>query len=54
LDIFGKQIADALLPHRTFVYAIDLKDGTDHPWSPIYVLSAVKLKALREYLNKMV
>jgi hypothetical protein len=46
-------MADALPPHRTFDNAIDLKDVTDPPWGPIYALSAVELKALREYLDKM-
>jgi hypothetical protein len=46
-------MADALLPHRTFDHAIDLKDGTDPPWGPIYALSTVELKALHEYLDEM-
>jgi hypothetical protein len=45
LDIFREQMADVLPPHRTFDHAIDLIDGTDPPWGPIYVLAVVKLKA---------
>jgi hypothetical protein len=46
-------MADALPPHHTFDHAIDLKDGTDPPWGPIYALSIVELKALHEYLDEM-
>jgi hypothetical protein len=46
-------VADALLPYRCFDHAIDLKDGMDSPWSPIYALSAVELKALCKYLDEM-
>jgi hypothetical protein len=53
LDIFRERIVDALPPHRTFNYAIDLKDGTDPPWHHIYALSTVELKAWWEYLDKM-
>jgi hypothetical protein len=53
MDIFGEQIGEALPPHHTFDHAIDLKDGTDSPWGPIYALSAVELKAPNEYLDKM-
>jgi hypothetical protein len=53
LDVFGEQMADALPPHHTFNHVIDLKDGTDPPWSPINTLSAMELKALHEYLDEM-
>jgi hypothetical protein len=43
----------ALLPHRIFDDAINLIDGTDHPDGPLYALSAVELKAFREYLDEM-
>jgi hypothetical protein len=54
LDVFEERLADALLPHHTFDHAIDLKDRTDSPWGPLYVLSTVELKALGEYLDEMV
>jgi hypothetical protein len=44
-------MADALPTHHTFDHAIDLKDGTDPPWGPIYALSIVELKAGDEYLD---
>jgi hypothetical protein len=46
-------MADALPPHRSFDHAIDLIDRPDLPWGPIYPLSAVELKALREYLDQI-
>jgi hypothetical protein len=46
-------MADVLPPHCTFNHAIDLKDGTDPSRDPIDALSAVELKALRSYLDKM-
>jgi hypothetical protein len=51
--VFGEQMADALVPHRIFDHAIDLKDGTDALWGPIYALSAVELKARHKYFNEM-
>jgi hypothetical protein len=45
LDVFGKQIADALPSYHTFDHAIDLKDGMNPHWGPIYALSIVELKA---------
>jgi hypothetical protein len=53
MDGFGKRLADAQLAHRSFDHAIDLNDGTYPPWGPIYTLSAVELKALRDDLDEM-
>jgi hypothetical protein len=41
--MFSEQMADALLPHRIFDHAIDLKDRTDPPWGPIYAIFAIEL-----------
>jgi hypothetical protein len=46
-------MADALPPDHSFDYAIDLNNGIDPPCGSIYALSAVELKALHEYLDKM-
>jgi hypothetical protein len=46
-------MADALPPHHTFDYAVDLKDRSEPPGGPIYALSTVELKNLYEYLDKM-
>jgi hypothetical protein len=53
LDVFGKRMADPLLYYRTFDHAIDLTDGTDPLWNPMYALSVVELKALLEYLDEI-
>jgi hypothetical protein len=53
LDVFRERMVDALPPHCSFDHAIDLKDRTDPPWGPIYVLFAVQLRALHEYLDDM-
>jgi hypothetical protein len=53
LDVFGEQMGDTLMLHRTFDHAIYLKDGMDPPWDPIYALFTVELKALYEYLEEM-
>jgi hypothetical protein len=46
-------MADALPPHYTFSHAIDLKDGMDPPWGPIFAISTVEPKALHKYLDEM-
>jgi hypothetical protein len=48
-----KKITDTLLPYYFFDHAIDLKDSEYPPWGPIYTLSKVKIKALRNYLDDM-
>jgi hypothetical protein len=48
LDIFEERMGDALLPDCTFDHVIDLIEGTDPSWVPIYTLSVMELKALRE------
>ena len=53
LDVFSQNAADKLPPHRSFDHAIDLKEGEEPPWGPIYALSETELKALREYLDNM-
>jgi hypothetical protein len=53
LDLFGERMPDALPRYGTFNHAIDLKDGTDPFWDPIYALTAVKLNTWREFLDKM-
>ena len=53
LSVFNRDAADALPPHRSFDHAIDLKEGEEPPWGPIYALSPTELKALKEYLEEM-
>jgi len=42
-----------LAPRRTFDHAINLKEGAEPPWGPIYPMSAPKLNELNKYRKKM-
>jgi len=42
-----------LAPRRTFDHAINLKEGAEPPWGPIYPMSAHQLNELDKYLKKM-
>jgi hypothetical protein len=53
ISVFEKRLSEALPPHRSYDHAIDLKEGADPPWGPIYALSEKELIALREYLEEM-
>jgi hypothetical protein len=53
LSIFEEKKVDTLLPYRSYNYAINVKEGKELHWGPIYALSEVELKALREYLDKI-
>ena len=48
--MFSEQRADKLPPVTGKTYEIEIREAKPL-YRPIYVLSAVKLKALREYLN---
>jgi hypothetical protein len=52
-SVFNGQYADELPPHRSFDHAIDMVDGKEPPWGPIYALSQKELEVLREYLEDM-
>jgi hypothetical protein len=52
-SLFQPATAEKLPPRRTFDHAINLEKGAKPPWGPIYPLSEKQLKALREYLEKM-
>src|SRR5260370_27514393 len=53
MSVFNGQYADELPPHRSFDHAIDMVDGKEPPWGPIYALSEKELGVLREYLDTM-
>ncbi|KAH0602269.1 uncharacterized protein H6S33_009843, partial [Morchella sextelata] len=53
LKVFLPSESDKLPPHRSYDHAIDLEPGKQPPWGPVYSLSEVELKVLREYLDKM-
>ena len=42
-----------LAPRRTFDHAINLMEGAEPPWGPIYLMSAHQLNELHKYLKKM-
>src|SRR5258706_4223304 len=52
-SVYNGQYSDELPPHRTFDHAIDMVDGKEPPWGPIYALSEKELEVLREYLDTM-
>ena len=52
LDIFSKESADELPHHAPYDHAITLQPGISPPFGPIYLLSEVELRALKEYLQE--
>ena len=51
--VFNRQYSDELPPHRSFDHAIDIDEGKESPWGPIYALSEKELEVLRTYLDDM-
>ena len=51
-EVFSKEEADQLPPHRPYDHSIPLEKGTTPPFGPIYSLSPKEVDALREYLNE--
>ena len=51
-DVFEKKNADMLPQHQSYDCGIDLQEGTQPQFGPIYSLSQNKLVALREYLDE--
>ena len=51
-DVFEKNNADMLPQHHPYDCSIDLQEGTQPSFSPIYNLSQNELAALREYLDE--
>ena len=45
-DVFEKKNADMLPQHQPYDYGIDLQEGTQPPFGPIYSLSQNELTAL--------
>ena len=46
-SLFDGQYSDGLPPHRLFDHAIDMVEGRELPWGPIYTLSEKELEVLR-------
>jgi hypothetical protein len=51
-DVFEKKNADILPKHRPYDCSIDLQDGAQPPFGPIYNLSQNELTTLREYIEE--
>ena len=51
--LFSEKTAAKLPPHRNFDHAIDITEGKQLPFGPIYSLSQKELEVLREYLDRM-
>jgi len=52
-ELFKEKNAKMLALRRTFHHAINLKDGAEPPWGPIYPRSAYQLNELDKYLKRM-
>ena len=52
-SVFNGQYSDKLPPHHSFDHAIDMVEGKEPPWGPIYILSEKELEVLRTYLDDM-
>lgn len=52
LDVFDREQANLLPPHRPWDHAIELQPGKHPPASRPYSMNLKELKALREYLDK--
>ena len=50
-SVYDGQYNDEQPPHHSFDHAIDMVDGKQPPWGPIYALSENELGVLREYLD---
>jgi hypothetical protein len=53
-DVFSKEEAKVMPPHRPYDHPIDLDPDTTPPHGPIYSMSENELVVLREYLDDMV
>jgi len=53
-ELFEEKKAKVLAPRRTSDHAITRKEGAEHPWGPIYPMSAHQLNELDNYLKKMI
>ena len=51
-DVFEKKNADILPEHRPYDCTIDLQEGAQPPFGPIYSLSQNELAALKEYIDE--
>jgi len=52
-ELFEEKKAKILAPRRTFDHSINLKEGAEPPWGPIYPMSAHQLNELDKYLKEI-
>ena len=52
-SVFNSPYSEELPPHCSFDHAIDMFEGKETPWGPIYTLSEKELEVLRTYLDDM-
>jgi len=51
-DVFNKAKADTLAPHWPYNLKINLEEGSNPPFGPIYSMSPSELQSLWEFLDK--
>jgi RNase H-like domain found in reverse transcriptase/Reverse transcriptase (RNA-dependent DNA polymerase)/Integrase zinc binding domain/Integrase core domain/Chromo (CHRromatin Organisation MOdifier) domain len=52
-DVFSREEAKAMPPHRDYDHTIEIEDDKPLPHGPIYPCSGKELEALREFLDDM-
>ena len=52
-DVFDPAEADILPKHGPYDHAIELEEGKEPPFGPVYNMSVTELDALREYVDEM-
>ena len=51
--LFPLEALEKMPPRPIFNHAIDLKEGSEPPWGPVYHLSHYQLNTLKTYLDEM-
>jgi len=49
--LFLPEAFEEMPPRRTFDHAIDLKEGSEPPWGPVYPISLYQLNTWKNYLD---
>jgi hypothetical protein len=53
VKVLGKELTDKLPNYKPDDHVIDLKDGEQLPWGPMYPLNETQLQALWDYLKEI-
>jgi hypothetical protein len=51
VDVFSKDRAETVAPHRPIDHTIDLEPGFNLPYGQIHNLSEIKLRTLKAYIE---